>query len=183
MQLHMLQMTSLFKGGERMMKKRKRSQYKSKNRASISKVNELDFLDLTPRWEEEALKQEQEQAQEREQELELEFASQPSYAAQSEDAKLLLERKSEQNAAVIYTSDIVDQAITTEKLANGAVDESKIKRHTIGTHTIKDRAITSAKLADHSVTAHKIAPSSVNEAHLNKAIITEDHIQDQAIVT
>ena len=61
---------------------------------------------------------------------------------------LLSERKTGKFVnPVVYTDDIVEEAITWEKIANRSVDESKIKPLSIGTKALKDFAIEHSKLA------------------------------------
>lgn len=58
---------------------------------------------------------------------------------------------------VLYTDDLIDQAITTEKIANRSIDASKIKPGTIGSNELMDYGINNTKLGDESVTSSKIA--------------------------
>ena len=70
-------------------------------------------------------------------------------------------------ASSINTQNIVDGAITTEKLAPNAVTTDKIM----------DGSITSAKLADNSIDGSKIAPNSISNVHIVSETITGDKIE------
>ncbi|MEV2908094.1 hypothetical protein ABNF65_05400 [Paenibacillus larvae] len=62
--------------------------------------------------------------------------------------QLIDRRESKKSGAIVYTDDIVDGAVTGEKLANRSIDESKIKPQSIGTYSLKDGSIESSKLVN-----------------------------------
>lgn len=86
-----------------------------------------------------------------------------------------------QEQGIIYTDDIIDEAVTREKIAPFTIDASRIMRGTIDTAWIADYAVENIKLADRAVTSSKIAPSSVNGSHLVDGSIEGRTIRDHSI--
>jgi hypothetical protein len=70
------------------------------------------------------------------------------------------------NRSVIFTADINNGAITTDKLGIDSVTTTKIADDTIATLLIQDLAVTTGKLANTSVTSAKLASDSVTTAKI-----------------
>ena len=76
------------------------------------------------------------------------------------------------NRSVIFTADINDFAITTDKLGTDSVTSTKIADDAISTILIQDLAVTTGKLANTSVTSDKLASNSVTTAKIIDANVT-----------
>jgi hypothetical protein len=81
-------------------------------------------------------------------------------------------------AATIGTSDLKNQAVTTPKLADGAVTAKKISTQAVGPAKIALGAIRTAKIFDAAVTTAKLADGSVNTAKLADNSVTTSKIAD-----
>jgi len=76
------------------------------------------------------------------------------------------------NRSVIFTADINNGAITTDKLGIDSVTTTKIADDTIATLLIQDLAVTTSKLANTSVTSAKLESDSVTTAKILDANVT-----------
>lgn len=67
----------------------------------------------------------------------------------------------------VNTADVVDGAITANKIAVDAVTSDKIRNGNVSTDKLASSAVSSAKLADDAVTTSKIANSAVSAEKIN----------------
>lgn len=74
-----------------------------------------------------------------------------------------------------------DNAITTEKIADEAVNASKIATASISTDKIVDNAVTASKVAANAITTEKISNLAVTTAKIGAGAITSDKIADGSI--
>ena len=85
--------------------------------------------------------------------------------------------------AAVITAKIADAAVTEAKINASAVTSTKIADLAIITAKLADAAITTAKLADSSVTASKITTGAVTEAALADLSVSTAKLQDNAVTT
>ncbi|MFH1228365.1 MAG: hypothetical protein V1701_10760 [Planctomycetota bacterium] len=92
----------------------------------------------------------------------------------------------------VTTPQIIEGAITEDKLAPDAVTSPKIKDATIQTEDIADKAVTLAKLGDdvpavgipdNSISAAKLADNSVEKRHIKSAAVDTDELANQSVTT
>lgn len=91
------------------------------------------------------------------------------------------------------TTQIADQAVTTEKLENESVTTEKLDAASVTTDKVADANITTAKLADSSVetnkinnkavTTDKLNDESVNNSKIAPNAVTSEKIKDESIIT
>lgn len=81
----------------------------------------------------------------------------------------------------IDTAAIVDNAVTTAKIADGSISTAKIADNAITPEKIINNSISSAKLVPNSVTSSKIANGSVTEAKLADASVSTSKLVDESI--
>lgn len=74
-----------------------------------------------------------------------------------------------------------DLAVTTGKLANGAVTDVKLASDSVITSKILDSNVTTAKIADGAITSVKLAAGSVTAAALATDAVTTTDIIDNAV--
>jgi hypothetical protein len=86
-------------------------------------------------------------------------------------------------ATKIQTSDIAKSAVTTKKIAKGAVKGKRLADSAVATAKIANAAVTSAKLADSAVTAAKIADAAVTSAKLADSAVATAKIADAAVTS
>ena len=72
----------------------------------------------------------------------------------------------------ISTVKIIDNAVSTTKIAAGAVTTAKIKDLNITTGKLAENAVTTAKVVDANITAPKLAPNSVTQSKVAVGSIT-----------
>lgn len=76
---------------------------------------------------------------------------------------------------------IADGAVTSEKVAKGAIDTAAIADAAVTYDKIKDKAVGSAKLADNGVSAKKIAPGAVQERHIFGGSVTQSKLAAESV--
>jgi hypothetical protein len=81
----------------------------------------------------------------------------------------------------VGTGAIADGAVTTAKIASGAVIESKIADTAITANKIATGAITESKIADAAITQSKIAVGAITGGNIADAAITQSKIAADAI--
>lgn len=80
-----------------------------------------------------------------------------------------------------YTAVVADCGVTTDKIANSAVDSTKLADSAVTTDGIADYAVTSNKIADSSVTANELADSAVSTIKMLDNSVTDQKINDGAV--
>jgi hypothetical protein len=87
----------------------------------------------------------------------------------------------ERSSTLVSTNDMDDQAVTSDKIANNAIDSSKIKQGSIRTDALVNNAVDSSKLANQSVTSNKLANESVTSQHLAPSVVTAVKIANNSV--
>ena len=78
---------------------------------------------------------------------------------------------------------IADGAVTSEKVAAGAIGTAAIADAAVTYDKIKDKAVGSAKLADNAVSAKKIASNAVQERHIFDGSVTQSKLAPDSVST
>jgi Tfp pilus assembly protein PilW len=86
-------------------------------------------------------------------------------------------------SGAVGTTQLADSAITTAKIVDGAVSSAKIADSAVVTAKIADGQVTGAKIADSAVTTAKIADGAVSGAKIADSAITTAKVADGAITT
>lgn len=76
---------------------------------------------------------------------------------------------------------IADGAVTSEKVATGAIGTAAIADAAVTYDKIKDKAVGSAKLADNAVSANKIASNAVQERHIFDGSVTQSKLAAESV--
>lgn len=76
---------------------------------------------------------------------------------------------------------IADGAVTSEKVAAGAIGTAAIADAAVTYDKIKDKAVGSAKLADNAVSAKKIASDAVQERHIFDGSVTQSKLAAESV--
>lgn len=76
---------------------------------------------------------------------------------------------------------IADGAVTSEKVATGAIGTAAIADAAVTYDKIKDKAVGSAKLADNAVSAKKIASNAVQERHIFDGSVTQSKLAAESV--
>lgn len=76
---------------------------------------------------------------------------------------------------------IADGAVTSEKVAAGAIGTAAIADAAVTYDKIKDKAVGSAKLADNAVSAKKIASDAVQERHIFDGVVTQSKLAVESV--
>lgn len=76
---------------------------------------------------------------------------------------------------------IADGAVTSEKVAAGAIGTAAIADAAVTYDKIKDKAVGSAKLADNGVSAKKIASNAVQERHIFDGSVTQSKLAAESV--
>lgn len=78
---------------------------------------------------------------------------------------------------------IADGAVTSEKVATGAIGTAAIADAAVTYDKIKDKAVGSAKLADNAVSAQKIATNAVQERQIFDGSVTQSKLAAESVST
>lgn len=78
---------------------------------------------------------------------------------------------------------IADGAVTSEKVATGAIGTAAIADAAVTYDKIKDKAVGSAKLADNAVSAQKIATNAVQERQIFDGSVTQSKLAADSVST
>ncbi len=81
----------------------------------------------------------------------------------------------------ITTTQLNDDAVTSDKIADGTITESDINNSAINTDQLADNAVTSAKIVDGTITGSDIQNSAVGSTQLADDSITSAKIVDGTI--
>lgn len=76
---------------------------------------------------------------------------------------------------------IADGAVTSEKVATGAIGTAAIADAAVTYDKIKDKAVGSAKLADNAVSAKKIASNAVQERQIFDGSVTQSKLAVESV--
>lgn len=76
---------------------------------------------------------------------------------------------------------IADGAVTSEKVAAGAIGTAAIADAAVTYDKIKDKAVGSAKLADNAVSAKKIASNAVQERQIFDGAVTQSKLAAESV--
>lgn len=76
---------------------------------------------------------------------------------------------------------IADGAVTSEKVAAGAIGTAAIADAAVTYDKIKDKAVGSAKLADNAVSANKIASNAVQERQIFDGSVTQSKLAAESV--
>lgn len=76
---------------------------------------------------------------------------------------------------------IADGAVTSEKVAAGAIGTAAIADAAVTYDKIKDKAVGSAKMADNAVSAKKIASDAVQERHILDGSVTQSKLAAESV--
>ena len=76
---------------------------------------------------------------------------------------------------------IADGAVTSEKVAAGAIGTAAIADAAVTDDKIKDKAVGSAKMADNAVSAKKIASDAVQERHIFDGSVTQSKLAAESV--
>jgi hypothetical protein len=82
---------------------------------------------------------------------------------------------------LVWHNGNTDSIITTNKLANGAVNGSKIANSAVNGSKIANGSITAVKLASNAVNSDKILNGAVTPAKLNTGAVVTDKIADNTV--
>lgn len=83
----------------------------------------------------------------------------------------------------INTANIVDHAITSDKLATDSVNTAHIIDAAVTTDKLYDGAVTTGKIGTQAVTAEKLATDSVTTTKILNGAVTTDKLEAQAVTT
>ena len=83
----------------------------------------------------------------------------------------------------INTANIVDHAITSDKLATGSVNTAHIIDAAVTTDKLYDGAVTTGKIGAQAVTAEKLATDSVTTTKILNGAVTTDKLELQAVTS
>lgn len=78
---------------------------------------------------------------------------------------------------------IADGAVTSEKVAAGAIGTAAIADAAVTYDKIKDKAVGSAKMADNAVSAKKIASNAVQERQISDGAVTQSKLAVESVST
>lgn len=78
---------------------------------------------------------------------------------------------------------IADGAVSSEKIADGAVGTAALAAAAVTYDKIKDKAVGSAKLADNAVSAKKIASDAVQERQILDGSVTQSKLAAESVST
>jgi len=76
----------------------------------------------------------------------------------------------------VETSDIVDDAITNDKIATNAVTGDSIASNAVGNSELSDNAVNTAEIAADAVTGAKIADDAVESEHIAAGAVDNAHL-------
>lgn len=85
------------------------------------------------------------------------------------------------NAASVTTDKMADANITTSKLADSSVETDKINNKAVTTEKLNDESVDNSKIAPNAVTSEKIKNESIITEKLNDRAVTTEKVEEKAI--
>lgn len=85
------------------------------------------------------------------------------------------------NAASVTTDKVADANITTSKLADSSVETNKINNKAVTTEKLNDQSVDNSKIAPDAVTYDKIKNKSIISEKLNDRAVTTEKVEEKAI--
>ena len=85
------------------------------------------------------------------------------------------------NAASVTTDKVADANITTSKLADSSVETDKINNKAVTTEKLNDQSVDNSKIAPNAVTSEKIKNESIITEKLNDRAVTTEKVEEKAI--
>ena len=85
------------------------------------------------------------------------------------------------DAASVTTDKVADANITTSKLADSSVDTNKINNKAVTTEKLNDESVNNSKIAPNAVTYDKIKNKSIISEKLNDRAVTSEKVEEKAI--
>lgn len=85
------------------------------------------------------------------------------------------------NAASVTTDKVADANITTSKLADSSVETDKINNKAVTTEKLNDESVDNSKIAPNAVTSEKIKNESIITEKLNDRAVTTEKVEEKAI--
>ena len=85
------------------------------------------------------------------------------------------------NAASVTTDKVADANITTSKLADSSVETDKINNKAVTTEKLNDESVDNSKIAPNAVTYDKIKNKSIISEKLNDRAVTTEKVEEKAI--
>lgn len=85
------------------------------------------------------------------------------------------------NAASVTTDKVADANITTSKLADSSVETEKINNSAVTTDKLNDGAVDNSKLSPNAVTSEKIKNGSIITEKLNDRAVTTEKVEEKAV--
>lgn len=85
------------------------------------------------------------------------------------------------DAASVTTDKVADANITTSKLADSSVETDKINNKAVTTEKLNDESVDNSKIAPNAVTSEKIKNESIITEKLNDRAVTTEKVEEKAI--
>ncbi len=85
------------------------------------------------------------------------------------------------DAASVTTDKVADANITTSKLADSSVETNKINNKAVTTEKLNDESVDNSKIAPNAVTSEKIKNESIITEKLNDRAVTTEKVDERAI--
>lgn len=85
------------------------------------------------------------------------------------------------DAASVTTDKVADANITTSKLADSSVETNKINNKAVTTEKLNDESVDNSKIAPDAVTYDKIKNKSIISEKLNDRAVTTEKVEEKAI--
>lgn len=85
------------------------------------------------------------------------------------------------DAASVTTDKVADANITTSKLADSSVETNKINNKAVTTEKLNDESVDNSKIAPNAVTSEKIKDESIITEKLNDRAVTTEKVEEKAI--
>lgn len=103
--------------------------------------------------------------------------------SESQQSFYLAQEALDEARSTVGTEKLINAAVTTAKIADGAVTNAKLAATAVSTSKIEDGAVTAVKLASSAVTNSKIADGAVNTLKLEDAAVSANKLASEAVTT